>query len=174
MRECGSTGMLARRLQDGLDFIGVDPVGPVVERLRKQLPKSRFEAMGAHEVPAELFRGRVVLINSVIQYFPHEDYLLDFLRAARRGGAVGVFVGDVRCAELLSFQRVAFRQTRAEHELCPALSLFDRAGFASKRVRHAADHRSKPRLDDRDVILHPRAATLRTGTPARRYDALAL
>ena len=108
--------MLARRLQDGLDFIGVDPVGPVVQRLRTQLPHGRFEALGAHEVPAELYRGRVVLINSVIQYFPHESYLLAFLRAARDAGAIGIFVGDVRCAELLRYQRVAFKQTRACHK----------------------------------------------------------
>ena len=109
---CG-TGMLARRLQTSLEYVGVDPVRPVVERLRAQVPTGTFEAMGAHEVPAHLYRGRVVLINSVIQYFPHEDYLVAFLRAARAGGAVGVFVGDVRCAELLSYQRVAFKQTRA-------------------------------------------------------------
>ena len=73
----------------------------------------RFEACAAHEVPPELYAGRVVLINSVVQYFPQEQYLLDFLRAARTAGAVGVFVGDVRCAELLSFQRIAFKQNRA-------------------------------------------------------------
>ena len=61
---CG-TGMLARRLQEGLDFVGVDPVASVVERLRRQLPAGRFEVCAAHEVPFELFAGRVVLINSV-------------------------------------------------------------------------------------------------------------
>ena len=121
----------------------------------------------AHEVPTVCFRGRLVVLNSVCQYFPHEAYLASFVRRARAGGAVGVFLGDVRAAELLAFQRRDVSQARPEHcpqlrpeqELCPPLALFRALGFACVRVLlHADGTRSHFERYRCDIYLDNEAA----------------
>src|SRR5262249_9983266 len=61
----------------------------------------------------------VVVLNSVIQYFPNVDYLVNVLRGAlhlvRPGGAV--FVGDVRSLALLEAYHLSVELYRAPGSL---------------------------------------------------------
>jgi amino acid adenylation domain-containing protein len=72
----------------------------------------------------------VVIVNSVIQYFPSVDYLVDVLegaiRAVRPGGRV--FIGDVRSMRLLELFHTSVELARASATL-PRASL-------RERVRH--------------------------------------
>ncbi|HYH81623.1 MAG TPA: amino acid adenylation domain-containing protein [Longimicrobium sp.] len=101
---CG-TGLLLLRLAEGCDrYVGTDFSGPVLERLGvvverrgwKQVELWRREADEFTDVEPGSFD--VVVLNSVVQYFPGVDYLLRVLagaaRALRPGGSI--FVGDVR------------------------------------------------------------------------------
>jgi len=60
-----------------------------------------------------------VILNSIVQYFPSVEYLLQVIEGAM--GAIGfsgtIFVGDVRSLPLLSVYHSAVRLTRAEDSL---------------------------------------------------------
>ena len=99
---CG-TGMLALELSRDFEYAGVDPVPSIIERLALELPSATLAVSRADAVPAHLLNGRLVVLNSVSQYFPSARYLRDVLARCHRLGAVGVFVGDVRAAELLAY-----------------------------------------------------------------------
>jgi SAM-dependent methyltransferase len=106
---CG-TGLLLFRLADGLDrYVGTDFSAVALERLGAAVRERGWSHVELWERGAEDFTGiepgsfDVVVINSVVQYFPDMDYLVGVLggamRAVGRGGSV--FVGDVRSLPLL-------------------------------------------------------------------------
>ncbi len=109
---CG-TGLLLFRLAPGTErYYGTDisqtALGFLDQQLRRpelQLPQLMLERKAAHEFDHEKMRDQfdVVVLNSVIQYFPDLDYLMTVLEGAvesvRPGGAV--FIGDVRSLPLL-------------------------------------------------------------------------
>ncbi len=70
----------------------------------------------AHEVGDIDGSFDTIVVNSVIQYFPSAEYLLDVLRAAARLLAPGgtLFVGDVRHAGLLRTFRAGVLAARSE------------------------------------------------------------
>lgn len=103
---CGS-GLLAHRIQDRVrDYIGLDVAAPVIDRLRQQLPGIRLVQAAAHELstPAvtaaleTVARPDCVVLNSVTQCFPNEEYLTEVVEAAVGLVATGgtVVVGDIR------------------------------------------------------------------------------
>lgn len=103
---CGS-GLLAHRIQGRVrDYIGLDVAAPVIDRLREQLPGIRLVQAAAHElntppVTAALetvTRPDCVVLNSVTQCFPNEEYLTEVIEAAVDLVATGgtVVVGDIR------------------------------------------------------------------------------
>ncbi|WP_433492546.1 class I SAM-dependent methyltransferase [Nocardia grenadensis] len=107
---CGS-GLLAHRLRTFTrSYVGLDPAGPVVQRLRaRQLPNVSVVQAAAHHLTdvrvtavveqlAPHGRPDCVLLNSVTQCFPDERYLTavldDALDLVAPGGTV--VIGDIR------------------------------------------------------------------------------
>lgn len=107
---CG-TGLLLWRIAPRCDvYVGTELSGATLAALEERVREAgvgnvrllRREAVDFSGLPAEPFD--VVVLNSVVQYFPSADYLLRVLAAAaervRPGGAI--VVGDVRSLPLLS------------------------------------------------------------------------
>ncbi|GGP83985.1 non-ribosomal peptide synthetase [Streptomyces melanogenes] len=119
---CG-TGLLLYRLAPGTRrYVGTDISGEVLATLRRTLDADaeRFASVSLEQREAADFRGfeddsvDLVLLNSVIQYFPSAEYLREVLREAVRVVRPGghVFVGDVRDLRLLE----AFQMSVAVHQ----------------------------------------------------------
>ncbi|MEE3065264.1 MAG: amino acid adenylation domain-containing protein, partial [Actinomycetota bacterium] len=107
----GSGLLLAPLAPSCEEYWGTDFSAPTIETLRAGVAaqpwgeRVRLRVQSAHVadgLPEEHFD--VVVLNSVIQYFPSAGYLLDVLRLALRMVAPGgaVFVGDVRNLSLLA------------------------------------------------------------------------
>ncbi|WP_158696966.1 non-ribosomal peptide synthetase [Streptomyces ipomoeae] len=120
---CGS-GLLLSRLADTCDeYWATDLSGQVIERLRTQIAvrpafgdRVTLRHQPAHDItglPREHFD--TVVINSVAQYFPTRDYLVQVLNAAADlltpGGRL--FLGDVRDLRLLRTFRGALELSTA-------------------------------------------------------------
>ncbi|MEU7717503.1 amino acid adenylation domain-containing protein [Streptomyces tibetensis] len=112
----GSGLILAEVAAHCAEYWGTDLSESAVERLRDRLAGQPFadrvtlRAQPAHDVtglPEGYFD--TIVLNSVVQYFPDSDYLMDVLRALARllkpGGAV--FLGDVRNLRTLPALRTA-------------------------------------------------------------------
>lgn len=109
---CG-TGLLLFPIAPSCDaYWGVDFSAKVVENLRTQIRLQKLSQVTLLQREGDDFSGilaaqrgtfDVVIINSVIQYFPSVDYLLQVLAGAVQMAAPGgcVFVGDVRSLPLL-------------------------------------------------------------------------
>ena len=172
---CG-TGMLAVQLASTYEYAGVDPVASAVHRLSLELPKAHFEVCDALSVPARLLSGRLVIVNSVAQYFPSMGYLRRVLRRCASCGALAVFVGDVRPAELLAHQRrMLHEEGMDERELTPPLAAFEGCGYDAVRVLLHSDgsrsHFERFRCDvylDNEVSVAP--PPRRDWTPAERFE----
>ncbi|GAB4519719.1 MAG: hypothetical protein Tsb0020_38280 [Haliangiales bacterium] len=119
---CG-TGMLLLRLAPGCEtYVGTDFSSQVVSDLgavvaQRALPGVRLMCRGADDLSGLDDAGfDVIILNSVIQYFPGPAYLATVLQGAARlvadGGAI--FVGDVRSRALLEAFHTALRLGRAE------------------------------------------------------------
>jgi len=126
---CG-TGLLLFRIAPyaahycATDFspTALEYIGRQLQTLKQELPQ-----VALVERAADDFRGvepqsfDAVVVNSVVQYFPGVDYLLDVLRGATRAVRPGgfVFVGDVRSFSLLH----AFHASVELEKAAPALPL---------------------------------------------------
>ncbi|HLL70296.1 MAG TPA: amino acid adenylation domain-containing protein [Pyrinomonadaceae bacterium] len=91
-----------------------------LQTLKHELPQVVLAERAAddfREVEPQSFD--VVVINSVVQYFPGVEYLLDVLRGAARAVRPGgfVFVGDVRSFSLLHAFHASVQLERAAHAL---------------------------------------------------------
>lgn len=121
------TGLLLGQLAPRVDeYWGTDLAAPVIEALSNELrsdPELRDRihltvapADRLGEIPAGHFD--VVVINSVIQYFPSVRYLADVIESAARhlrpGGAL--FIGDVRNRLLLDTFHTAIALSRSAAE----------------------------------------------------------
>ncbi len=103
---CG-TGMVLFRIAPGCESYTATDISPVVlETLQQRLASTAPELARVRLLhrPANSFEGfadgcfDTVILNSVVQYFPSVEYLLDVLRSAIRCTAPGgtIFIGDVR------------------------------------------------------------------------------
>lgn len=123
---CG-TGLLLTRLAGGSKrYVGLDFSAQVLGQLgaylaeRKDLSHVELQQGLAHDL-SFLSDDSVdlVILNSVVQYFPHVDYLLDVLdealRVTRPGGHI--FVGDVRSLPLLEAYQTSIQLFKASPEL---------------------------------------------------------
>ena len=122
---CG-TGLLLFRLAPGtVRYYGTDisrsALGFIEQQLQRpelHLPHLKLERKAAHEFDGDQTRGQfdAVVLNSVIQYFPHLDYLMKVLEGAvesvRPGGAV--FIGDVRNFKMLQAFHASVELFRAD------------------------------------------------------------
>ncbi|GGK87501.1 hypothetical protein GCM10007964_32570 [Sphaerisporangium melleum] len=118
------SGLILSRLAPGCEvYWGTDVSEEAVRSLRAKVDavpglsgRVELRARAAHDL-AGLPAGRfdTVVVNSVAQYFPSEEYLRDVLDKARMllapGGAV--YVGDVRNLRLLRCLRAAVETRRA-------------------------------------------------------------
>ncbi|MDQ3982351.1 MAG: condensation domain-containing protein, partial [Actinomycetota bacterium] len=101
---CG-TGLLTRRIAPHVDrYVGIDFSKTAIDGLGDALAREGIDHVELHQRRADelhdLGEGAfdLVVINSVVQYFPGEAYLLRVLERALEMVAPGgrVFVGDVR------------------------------------------------------------------------------
>ncbi|HEV3037471.1 MAG TPA: amino acid adenylation domain-containing protein [Candidatus Angelobacter sp.] len=108
---CG-TGLLLARIAPGCEFYaGTDFSAVALDYLRQQISESQsdFSRTTLLQRTAEDFSGfedgsfDVVVLNSVVQYFPSAEYLLTIVRGALRVLAPegAVFLGDLRNLLLL-------------------------------------------------------------------------
>ncbi|MGQ0778255.1 MAG: amino acid adenylation domain-containing protein, partial [Pseudonocardiales bacterium] len=124
------TGLLLSQLARDCDtYWGTDFSAPVIDRLRDDLLRDpdlarrvELRCQPAHltgDLPSGFFD--IVIINSVIQYFPNADYLTDVLsKALDRVAPTGVIlVGDVRNLRLARCFHTATQLSRADHTTDP-------------------------------------------------------
>src|SRR5262249_44813100 len=146
---CG-TGLLLTRLAAACDrYVGLDFSAAVLGQLaaypatRKDLRHVELRQGLAHDL-AFLADDSVdlVLLNSVVQYFPDLDYLLDVLtqavRVTRHGGHI--FVGDVRSLPLLEAYHTSVELSKASPELA--------LGELRQRINQAQSH-------DKELVIDP-------------------
>jgi microcystin synthetase protein McyA len=107
---CG-TGLLLFRLAPGCsEYVGTDISSLSLDHIRRHLPTTDIPAdrVRLHERPAHDFSDLptghfdLVILNSVVQYFPDVDYLLRVLRGAAATVAPGgsILLGDIRSLPL--------------------------------------------------------------------------
>ena len=141
---CG-TGLLLTRLAVGCEsYLGLDFSAQVLAQLgaylgtREDLGHVVLRQGLAHELS---FLGDdsvdLVILNSVVQYFPDMDYLLEVLseavRVTRRGGHI--FVGDLRSLPLLGAYHSSVQLYKAPKQML--------LGELQQRIaRHSATKRS--------------------------------
>ena len=107
----GSGLLLARLAPECVEYWGTDFSAPTIQRLQAAVASQSWgDRVRLLVQPADVAEGLpqghfdVVVLNSVVQYFPSAGYLLDVLAVAMGllapGGAV--FIGDVRNLSLLA------------------------------------------------------------------------
>ncbi|MFF4189644.1 amino acid adenylation domain-containing protein [Nonomuraea sp. NPDC001831] len=184
---CG-TGLLTWRIAPGCErYVGTDLSPATVAGLGAALEKAGvdnvtlFACDGLRTAQVAGTGFDTVIINSVTQYFPGQDYLEQVLNdaIAVMAGSGTVFVGDVRSLPLLGAHHLAVALARSsdssplrhlegpvrrslgeERELAVAPAYF--ADFARRhgRVSHCEVLPKRGRMDDEltrfryDVILH--------------------
>ena len=130
---CGTGLLLFRIAPECAYYHGTDVSQTALDFLDQQMrrpelnmPQVILECKAAHEFGRieEQERFDVVVLNSVVQYFPDVQYLVEVLtgaaRALRRGGAV--FIGDVRSFPLLESFHASVLLSQAPDSLsCEAL-----------------------------------------------------
>jgi SAM-dependent methyltransferase len=205
-------GLFLRELAPGCEsYVGIDPSESALRRaeaalaarggMRGQLAVRQGDALALADLPDG--SADLVLLNSVVQYFPSAEYLRRVLVQALRvaGPAGAVFVGDVRDLELLDafhahvqLERAdalapaadvaaAARRARAdERELCLARELFTELGAAAPAVgevrielKRGLDANELTRFRyDVTLLGRERAAAPAGGDPVtRRWSELA-
>jgi amino acid adenylation domain-containing protein len=145
----------------GLDAIRADPAfAPLADRVT-------LEVKAAHETD-HLPAGSVdvVVINSVVQYFPDAAYLVKVLEGAVRVLAPGgrIFIGDLRLLPLLP----ALHGSVALFEAPDALSVADLRARAQQRLWHESELVVSPAFFDALRLHLPRIAQV-TVQPKRGH-----
>jgi amino acid adenylation domain-containing protein len=107
---CGAGLLLLRIAPHCDDYLGTDFSPGPLRDLEQQLaqPGHALPQVRLQQRPADDFSGiepgsfDLVILNSVVQYFPRVEYLLEVLTGAARAVAAGgfIFVGDVRSLPL--------------------------------------------------------------------------
>ena len=145
---CG-TGLLLWRLAPISDAYWATDFSPeVIQRVGRSVTEAGLSqvrllertADDDDEIPPSAFD--VVVLNSVVQYFPSADYLVRVLEKVARALAPGgaIFVGDVRSLPLLG----AFHDSVALHRAPPDLSTIEAEQLARRRM-----------ADDKELVLDP-------------------
>ncbi len=164
---CG-TGLLLFRVAPGAErYVGTDFSSAALDLVRREADRRGLAQVELARRKADDWTGvepgsfDLVVLNSVVQYFPGVDYLLRVLagavRAVRPGGAV--FVGDVRSLPLLAAFHESVERYRAGDSL-PEEELQRRVG---RRV-----------ADEEELVLDPALFRALAGSlPLRRVEVLA-
>ncbi|HMG42404.1 MAG TPA: amino acid adenylation domain-containing protein, partial [Acidimicrobiales bacterium] len=191
----GSGLLLGRIAPEAEAYWGTDISQSIVEPLRADLgPQPWGDRVELRCQPAHIAEDLpggfdVVLVNSVAQYFPHVDYLLDVVRAALAQLAPGgaLFLGDVRDLRSLRILQTSIALQRGaddvgaaveralalEKELLVDPALFARLGEWVGDVGSIAVLRKRGRGHNEltrhryDVVVHKAdGSPLATGTPS--------
>jgi amino acid adenylation domain-containing protein len=155
---CGTGALLFRLAPDCERYCAVEPAPSALEYVRGHLDRAGLDGrveLGRHAADdLSALAGQrfdVVLLNSVVQYFPGPEYLERVLERAvdlvAPGGAV--FVGDVRHRGLVE----AFHATVALGQASASSSVRSVAGAVARRV-----------ADENELVVDP---DLFRGLPAR-------
>ena len=197
---CG-TGLLARPLASiATSYLAVDPSARAIQALARwaaeEQPGADFSAeVGDARHLRKLAAGSagLIVINSVAQYFPSTDYLMEVLAECARVLAPQgrLFLGDLRNLDLLDdfhlrritalagartmaaaeARHAAARSRMQDGELCIAPAFFDHLpGFTADLAGKAGEHANEMTLYRYDATLtrgpaRPRPAALDTITP---------
>lgn len=154
---CGTGLLLFQIAPHCQKYIGTDFSTVSLESVRTQLEALNLTHVKLLHRMATDFEGidlasfDVVILNSIVQYFPSRNYLLQVLEAAIQTGAIGgvLFVGDVRSLPLLTAFHtwVQFCQAEAEMERTELQQRVDRSRFEESEL--AIDPAFFYRLRDR-------------------------
>ncbi|HEY8228438.1 MAG TPA: amino acid adenylation domain-containing protein [Pyrinomonadaceae bacterium] len=145
---CGTGLLLFRIASHCANYHATDVSEPVLALLQEQLNAStEYRHVTLSHQAADDFRGieanafDTVILNSVIQYFPSIDYLLNVIegavKAVRLGGSV--FLGDVRSLPLLEAFHTAVQLQTASSVLT--------LGELQRRVRKQVDQEKELVID---------------------------
>lgn len=181
---CGSGLLLFQLAPACTHYCGTDIAPAALATLRQQLDGGDMPCdVTLLQRPAHDFHGLphgafdLVVVNSVAQYFPDLDYLLQVIAGAIAATAPGgtVFIGDVRSLPLLAIFHTAVAARRAAAALDSAQ--------LRQRVRQRHDHEQELAIDpaffrtlhDRCPRLSAVEVRLKRGTFANemnqfRYD----
>lgn len=145
---CGTGLLLFRIASHSANYHATDVSQPVLALLQEQLKAgTEYTHVTLSHQAADDFRGieantfDTVILNSVIQYFPSIDYLLNVIEGAVKAVGPGgsVFLGDVRSLPLLeAFHTVVQLQTAGS-----SLTL----GELQRRVRKQVDQEKELVVD---------------------------
>ncbi|WP_204014595.1 non-ribosomal peptide synthetase, partial [Virgisporangium aurantiacum] len=147
---CG-TGLLLWRIAPGCErYVATDLAGTVLDRLRAELARRDLSHVTTVAREASDFTGfepgdfDLVILNSVVQYFPDRDYLDEVLAGAARllrpGGHL--FIGDVRNLVLLRTQHAWLELARADE----ATRVSRLRSLLARRVQRDSELAIDPRL----------------------------
>ncbi|MEV0321975.1 amino acid adenylation domain-containing protein [Streptomyces sp. NPDC050658] len=158
----GSGLLLAHLAPHCESYWGTDISAPVIDRLGRQIAarpdladRVQLRCRAADDftdLPTGYFD--TIVVNSVVQYFPHADYLADVLGSALELLAPGgrIFLGDIRNLRLVRSLRTAVQLHRAAGTAQPA------------DVRRAVEH---DLLLEKELLVAPEYFTdLQSRTPA--------
>ena len=162
---CG-TGLILLRIADAVEsYVGVDLLDSALDQLRKtlttrpELAKKVTLSCRAADDLGELPSGGfdTIVLNSIVQYFPSEEYLLRVLRGAQRLLAPGgrIFLGDLRNLRLQRAFAIAVELERRGDE---PLSVAEFEARVRNRIAHDEELLVDPNLE---ALFAPRLDRLR-------------
>ncbi|QSJ15011.1 amino acid adenylation domain-containing protein [Nostoc sp. UHCC 0702] len=126
---CGTGLILFRVAPDCTKYCGTDFSSVSLNYIQQQLQNQEmpqvtlYQQMATDFEKVETAAFNVVIINSVVQYFPTIDYLIRVLEGAVQATAPGgfIFIGDVRSLPLLQAFHASVQLYQAE----PSLTRFE-------------------------------------------------
>jgi 2-polyprenyl-3-methyl-5-hydroxy-6-metoxy-1,4-benzoquinol methylase len=181
---CGTGMLLLRMARHCEEYVGVDFSAEALAYVQ-----SRLDAEGLRNVT--LVQGTaddlsavegtfdLVVLNSVVQYFPSLDYFLRVLKGAVERAAPGgrIFLGDLRSLPLLEAFHASVQLQQADETMTPD-ELRERIGTAVRQERelvlHPALFASVPRMLPavRRVEIQLKRGRSRNEMTRFRYDAV--
>ena len=120
---CGTGLLLFQIAPHCQEYVGTDFSAVSLESIQRQLNSSNLPPVKLLHRIATDFQGindgfDVVILNSIVQYFPSQDYLIQVLESAIQTVAPGgvLFIGDVRSLPLLTAFHTWMKFSQAEAE----------------------------------------------------------
>ncbi len=181
---CGTGLMLRAFAPQAERYVGTDISSAALDWLRRRLAATPMPHVELLEREAADFAGfapgsfDAVVLNSVVQYFPDQEYLLRVVEEAVRllasGGAL--FLGDVRSLPLLPALHAWIELERGD----PGSDVEQMAQIWRRRIdqeEELAIHPSfwpalRSRLSLADVAVHPKRGRARNELVRFRYDVV--
>lgn len=169
---CG-TGMITSRVAGSCSsYLGTDLSPAAIAYLRRTLPGTPAAGAELLAAPAHLSvpEGRefdTVVLNSVIQYFPSVDYLLEVLERAVAAMPAGghIFLGDLRSLPLLEL----FHTSVQAHKAPAAMRISELRSRIQRAVANEPELCLGPGLFEGLARRWPRLLKVRTLLKRGRY-----